>query len=201
MRVAFIGGMGAGKTTQARRLSKDYGVPVVSLASGLKEIARDYFNIQSKCNPNARRVYHALGAMGRRIDPWVWIRHAVKQIEASASGAAIDDLRYPNEEAALANLGFRFVYLKVPVLERMRRIAWRDSSSLLNFRLCLRILRSMLHPSELLIPLVVHRAKARGKLIVVNGNQSEGQVWQEVKAGLFGDWRIPVGQLHGDFIR
>jgi hypothetical protein len=174
--IAFMGGMGCGKTTQARRVSKEYGFTPTSIALGIKTLAQQYFGITSKLDSRARKTYQKIGQSFRNIDPNVWINDVMDRVNHSPNGTVIDDVRYPNEPQALADAGFLLVYLRVPLLERVRRLCKRDFSSRSGMALGIKILLSMLHPSELLIPLALRRAKRSGRLIVIDGSRPEEDV-------------------------
>jgi hypothetical protein len=179
--------MGSAKETALGMLKPDkVGITGIAfmgpMALGIKTLAQQYFGITSKSDPRARKTYQKIGQAFRNIDPNVWIRDVMDRVNHSPNGTVIDSVRYPNEVQTFADSGFLLVYLRVPLLERVRRLCRRDFSSHAGIMLSLKICLSMLHPSELLIPLALRSAKRSGRLLVIDGSRPEEAVWNDIRA-------------------
>lgn len=99
--VVFIGHMASGKSYCLERaseiLKEKYGIILnrVSIASGIKEIATNYFGMKEK----DRRLLQNIGSKMREIDPDVWIKATMIKIEnQNLIPFVLDDMRFINEE-------------------------------------------------------------------------------------------------------
>ena len=94
MRIAICGPAGSGKSTLANHLVENYGFVKYSFAATIKDLARELFDMEDK----DRSLLQAIGGQMRMIDPEVWVRYAMNQIEGDAhENVVIDDLRHTNE--------------------------------------------------------------------------------------------------------
>ncbi|GIW54982.1 MAG: hypothetical protein KatS3mg082_1386 [Nitrospiraceae bacterium] len=105
MRVAFTGIAGAGKTTAALALQREYGGEIRSFASPLKIAAR-MIGWDGKKDPKGRWLLQRLGDEGRAVDPLLFVNIAFRDLSDSVY---IDDLRFPNEAEAARAHGFVIV--------------------------------------------------------------------------------------------
>lgn len=127
-RIAFFGPMVSGKTYCANAL-KPLGYEKFAFADKLKEIAEDLYGVKGK-NGNDREVLQKIGEYLRAIDPEVWIKYLLLEVERYEDWAqdfkpkvVVDDLRYANEAKALKDNGFLLILVTVPKEERERRLA------------------------------------------------------------------------------
>lgn len=110
--IAFVGKMGAGKSTAAERLGV-FRYERLSFAEELRTIAVRLYGKEAR---NDRDILQRLGHGMRQIDPDIWVRPFEKAFRHSwgirAGGnlpglrATVDDCRYPNELEKLRELGF-----------------------------------------------------------------------------------------------
>ena len=125
--VAITGRAGSGKTTLANKLvDRLAGFSLWSFATKLKAEVAGVLGIsllelaETKGSPATRRLLQALGAARRAQDGLYFIRPVLAAITSSPSERhVIDDVRFPNELAALRTLGHlitvRTVLLGAPV--------------------------------------------------------------------------------------
>lgn len=112
--IAFCGKMGAGKTTAAELLTEIVNYRRVSVATGLKRLARELYGPDADKN---REICQALGTDLRKHDANVWTNQACKEIDKLKSGVAVDqkprvcvdDMRFPSEYWAFKERGFLIV--------------------------------------------------------------------------------------------
>ena len=122
--VAISGKRGAGKSTLADILIKDYGFKRVSFAAPLKErVKRDFDLSEDQVNgclkelidprygKTPRDIMIAYGDMFRSIDSEYWVRAAEAQLVDLDAPAVIDDMRYENEAFMLMRRGAYMVRL------------------------------------------------------------------------------------------
>jgi hypothetical protein len=115
MLIAFTGKAGAGKSTAAgvlidiaiSGLLYEKVVPV-SFAEPIKRIARNHFGWDGRKDERGRRLLQILGTeAGRAYDPDLWVKTLMRRIDVDEDDAlwVCDDLRFPNEAAAVRNRG------------------------------------------------------------------------------------------------
>lgn len=117
--IAFIGGMGSGKTTAALHLVEHHGYVRSSFAEPLKSAAAELWD-----NPQ-RAHLQQLGKAVRSIDPDTLVEPIRTLIDFHHDGGlpvVIDDLRYPNEYWALRELGFKIVKISSRDEDRITRL-------------------------------------------------------------------------------
>ena len=95
MKIALIGKMGSGKTTLAKYIEERYGYSLLSFATPVKKYAKELFNVHTK----DRAFLQAFGQKMKEIDPDIWVNCIIRQIITDS--VIIDDVRFPNEYAAL----------------------------------------------------------------------------------------------------
>ena len=118
-RVAFVGKFGVGKSFTANWLSQNYNFKIFSFATGLKEIARDYYDMKDK----DRLLLQNIGDAMRSVDKDVFARKTIRDVEKyeaqcesqdEKSFVVIDDLRFENEYRALKNIyGSEFIVIRI----------------------------------------------------------------------------------------
>lgn len=125
-KIAFIGGMGAGKTTAAEYLFNRGDLPytLMRFSGPLKRIAREIFGEGADQD---RELLQWLGTdVVRQRDPEAWCRLAMKEMDRHnmGGGAAIlvDDCRFPNEYWALKERDFTFVRIDAEQAIRVDRL-------------------------------------------------------------------------------
>lgn len=122
--IAFIGGMGSGKTTAAKLLEQ-FGYRRWSFAGyhkgGLRDIATRLFGPDVA---DDREVLLAVGEIARDIRASVWLDNLVAALEASGrkQPAVLDDMRFMNEYRALKGEGFVVVRIHAPEWVRVDRL-------------------------------------------------------------------------------
>jgi len=107
----------SGKTTCADELIKwlterhgdDINVQKHMFAAPLKN-AMTSMGIHKETNePLYREMAQTVGEIGRRFDPYFWVRQAEAQFESARDGrptaVIVDDVRYPNEVQSIRSLG------------------------------------------------------------------------------------------------
>lgn len=112
VKIAICGKMCSGKTTISNALIEHYckrhiELSRVSFASGIYEIARNYFFMTNK----DRGLLQHIGTKMKEIDNNVWIRHTLAQTRDK--NVIIDDCRFPDELNALKCE--RFIIVKLVV--------------------------------------------------------------------------------------
>lgn len=131
-RIAFYGPMCSGKTWCADYVVKYNHYKKVAFADRLKALAYELFGVQSKEGID-RQVLQDLGQKLREIDPDVWIKRLIYQVEYLESlykqttntfpPIVLDDLRYVNEAKALKLNGFTLIRVECPDEVRAERIS------------------------------------------------------------------------------
>lgn len=118
MRVAICGSMASGKSHLAELLISEHGFERVSLARGVKlmgdrilESLVDSGVVDAEQRGvKQRRMLQTIGAVGREIDPMMWINDTLR-CASEHDRVVVDDLRFVNEATALADHGFMIVRL------------------------------------------------------------------------------------------
>lgn len=130
--IAFIGGMGSGKTTLAKYLAVQYDLEKISFATPLKIIARDILGREIDKKKD-RAFLQGLGKLIRNtVDKDYWVRRAINVMSTMdraikpPKGFVIDDLRFKNELEHLKERGFLIIYLDCPENTRFERVSRRD---------------------------------------------------------------------------
>lgn len=121
MRVAICGPMASGKSHLAERLISEHGFQRISLARGVKlmgERVIDSLVESGVVDPGQRdvkqrRMLQTIGAVGREIDPMMWINDTLR-CASEHERVVVDDLRFVNEATALADYGFMVIRLNFP---------------------------------------------------------------------------------------
>jgi dephospho-CoA kinase len=131
MNIAFIGRMGAGKTTLARRLEDSRGYVVKSFADPLRDVVGLIWGNVDKRDPRTRVRLQEVGQMTRQIDANCWVDYMDRWLGAfdelfPSCHVAIDDVRQLNEAQMLRKRGFVLIYLDCPVEIRKQRLIQRD---------------------------------------------------------------------------
>ena len=117
--IALAGGMGAGKTTVAEYLAKQYGFAQVKISKPIYEIAELLWGPEAAKD---RALLQDLGTKMREIDPDVWINHYVKSIKDAGVFIVNDTMRFPNEYWALTRADFVTVRVLAPEAVRIDRL-------------------------------------------------------------------------------
>lgn len=124
-RVAFTGKMCSGKDTAADFLVEK-GYKKISFADPIRRLAQDVFGDWQ--GDKRRRFMQEIGAVGREIDPLLWVKPVVREIESNLDGKfVVNDIRFPNEYETLVNLGFSVYRIDVPEHIRLDRYRRRNN--------------------------------------------------------------------------
>ena len=109
LKIAITGKMGSGKTTLCQYIINQYPqFKKYSFATKVKELAFELFNMKQK----DRELLINFANKMRDIDPDVWARYIINQIQ-SEDWVLIDDLRYVNEYQLLRQQGFKVIKLNI----------------------------------------------------------------------------------------
>jgi hypothetical protein len=121
----LYGAPGVGKTT-AREYLNWQGFVTVSFAGfhdgGLRHIVGALYGLE---RAHERPLLNAVGMKLREVDPDVWIRPALREVEAwnaSNTPVAMDDMRGENEWDTLTDAGFVRIHLKADESVREARL-------------------------------------------------------------------------------
>jgi adenylate kinase family enzyme len=113
MKIAISGKMCSGKTTCTELLLKKYpNGKHVSVASRLKELAIELFDMDKRPEFKDRKLLQTLGGSLRNIDTNVWIRSFVRECEKHEI-VICDDIRFKNELDYVKKNGFITIRLDV----------------------------------------------------------------------------------------
>ena len=118
MKFAIHGPMCSGKTTISEIIKEyDSEYKTYSFGGKVKDIARDLFKMEGK----DRSLLIGVASKMREIDPDVWAKYVVSDIESDkGEKCIIDDLRFQNEADYLT--GWIFISLTTPKDVRIKRI-------------------------------------------------------------------------------
>ena len=137
MRVAICGRMASGKSRLANELIEKNGFVRVSLARGVKQMGDGVIDAlvseglldRSLVGTKQRRLLQTIGAIGREIDPKMWIADTLRH-SLCHENVVVDDVRFTNEAESLAEAGFILIRLnfdsEILQTQRLQR-AYPDS--------------------------------------------------------------------------
>ena len=119
MKIAIHGPMCSGKTTISNIIKEfDNSYKTYSFGLKVKDIAIDLFNMEGK----NRSLLINLASKMREIDPDVWAKYVINQIENEKNNnCIIDDLRFQNEADYLDD-DWLIISLTTPKQVRIERI-------------------------------------------------------------------------------
>lgn len=167
-KVAFVGKMRSGKTTAAEWMVENrgytryaFGDEVKIAASGMMNALEAYMNNgdievewdinlinEHKKEPGIRQLIQITGdELGRSLvgHSNVWVHKLIEKVDnESSSNIVVDDVRYPNEFAALMSRGFRMIRIeRVPERERVKELKHLYGEE--------KVKEMLQHPSEMLM--------------------------------------------------
>ena len=119
MKLALIGKMGSGKSTCADYLNKNHNFKILSFGEPVKKYAKEIFNDTTK----NRQLIQDFAQKIKEIDQDVWVNYLLRNVKYSEN-IVVDDLRFPNEYAALEKAGFKFIKLIISnkfQIERLKK--------------------------------------------------------------------------------
>jgi dephospho-CoA kinase len=119
--IGITGHMGSGKSTVAQYLTAKYGFQRMRISGKMREIAKEL-----ELEPS-RDFLQGISEFMKVFDEDVWIKYVAKRVETSTSSIVIDDIRVKNEIDLLRPLGFQFLRVESPSLNRKKRIESRRS--------------------------------------------------------------------------
>ena len=151
-RVAICGVMASGKTHLADVLVQEKGFAKFSLATGVKNLARDVFLMEDK----DRKLLQQIGMKMREIQPKVWISLLMRRVgeysnALKTAGSAeqgpnphtrelrivVDDCRFMNEVIAFKEAGYTLIRIHIDEdlqIERLRRTYGAKADEHINNR-------------------------------------------------------------------
>ena len=113
MKVAISGKMASGKTTIADLLSTQTEFSKYSLGGKVKEVAYEIFGMDPEFKD--RHLLQQIGMKMREIEPNVWIKAVMLQVDRDKSShAVVDDVRFVNEAKAFKENGWTLIKLDIP---------------------------------------------------------------------------------------
>lgn len=122
VKVAVCGGMRSGKDTVADYLVERFGFEKFRFGDGIREVGKIAFPEEFNGKQKPRKKLQDIGQYMRKVDPQVWVKYTLREIENSdARRVVISDLRQPNEYEALREAGFYIIRVEAPYEVRLRR--------------------------------------------------------------------------------
>ena len=121
MKIAISGQMGSGKSTIANMIkNSDERYKIYSFGKKVKDVAYDLFNMDR--NFKDRSLLINIADNMRMIDPDVWAKYIVKQID-NHKFCIIDDLRFQNELDILEkDSDWIYIVLYIDNYKRLERL-------------------------------------------------------------------------------
>lgn len=144
-RVAICGVMASGKTHLAEVLVKEQRFTKFSLATGVKNLARDVFLMQDK----DRKLLQQIGMYMRKIQPKVWINLLMRRVaehsydlktvygDDSGMKVVVDDCRFMNEVITFKDAGYTLIRIHIDEelqIERLKRTYGTKADEHINNR-------------------------------------------------------------------
>ena len=144
-RIAICGVMASGKTYLADALKRDLGYTKFSLATGVKDLARDVFLMEGK----DRKLLQQIGMKMREIEKDVWINLLMRKVVMSQKDlhqmfgshldmrVVVDDCRFFNEVAAFKEAGYKIIRIHIDddlQIQRLKNTYGKDAEKHINNR-------------------------------------------------------------------
>lgn len=124
MRLALSGKMVSGKSLVSSYLVEHYGFTRLAFADKIKELANMLWQDRlRKRRDKDRWLLIQIGERMREIDPTVWIRYILEQVEALQGHIVIDDMRFPHEYNALKEAGFALIRMNTDRAWQLQAVA------------------------------------------------------------------------------
>ena len=128
-RVAICGVMASGKTHLAEILVKEQGCTKFSLATGVKDLARDVFLMKDK----DRKLLQQIGMYMRQIQPKVWINLLMRRVAEHSNDRkeagnnwdlkiVVDDCRFMNEVITFKEAGYTLIRIHIDEDLQIKRL-------------------------------------------------------------------------------
>ena len=133
--IGLCGKMGSGKDTIADiMLNENLVQHRMSFATGVKEVAKELFDIDpKKRTPKSRRIWQTIGHSMRQLDDVVWIVSLMKRLawiydaEDDNVSVIITDVRYLNEARWILSNHGTVIIINADPYQRKQRIERRDN--------------------------------------------------------------------------
>jgi len=133
LNLAFISEAGGGKDFLAQHTITNYGYTRYAFATHVNNVAKKWFpDLYGDGKEKPRWLLQAIGTKFREVDPDVWIKAMLKEIDEEASNRrrymeiqehiVVTDCRMPNEYQALKERGFTFIRIHVDGEIRKQRL-------------------------------------------------------------------------------
>jgi dephospho-CoA kinase len=143
-RIAICGVMASGKTHIADVLVQEHGFTKFSLATGVKNLARDVFLMEGK----DRKLLQQIGMKMRQIQPKVWINLLMRRVaeysnvlktagNARELKLVVDDCRFMNEVIAFKEAGYTLIRIHIDdalQIERLKKTYGAKANDHINNR-------------------------------------------------------------------
>lgn len=118
---------GSGKSEIAKYLVDKYGYKEIILAEPIYEIAKEYFNMESK----NRELLQDIGQKLREIDEDIWVNYLINSLNENQP-YVLSDVRQSNEYDSFFNEGFIPIQVRADLNKRIDRIEKRDNIKIDN---------------------------------------------------------------------
>ena len=144
-RIAICGVMASGKTYLADALHEELGYTKFSLATGVKDLARDVFLMEGK----DRKLLQQIGMKMRQINADVWINLLMRKVVNAQNDlkamfgshldmrVVVDDCRFVNEVRAFKEAGYTLIRIHIDddlQIKRLKKTYGKEADQHINNR-------------------------------------------------------------------
>jgi ribokinase len=125
--IALFGQMGSGKSTLAHNLVNELGYKKISIGQNIKKIAKDLFPDLILSPPQKRVILQKINQFAMEIDPEIWVKKALSDLNEDDGPFVIDDARHITDFSLLKKMNWLCFGLLCPEKIRKQRIQLRDN--------------------------------------------------------------------------